>query len=205
LIRPIIQASSDNILREMELADYGEHNLLIYPNLNVLTKVYSQYIKSRLQANMELVLFLSTYQSVNQVRYILKDKGLDIAQYERNGSLVILDSARGYFGPESDILLFLRILSKRAQNQGKDGCSVFADTGLFNLFGQQAYVLKSEVLMPSKFDESANTLKLCKTFCIYHQSDFNRFAEGDKESILGHHYRNLVIAEDNLKSIALNT
>jgi DcmR-like sensory protein len=205
LIRPIIQASSDNILREMELADYGEHNLLIYPNLNVLTKVYSQYIKSRLQANMELVLFLSTYQSVNQVRYILKDKGLDIAQYERNGSLVILDSARGYFGPESDILLFLRILSKRAQNQGKDGCSVFADTGLFNLFGQQAYVLKSEVLMPSKFDESANTLKLCKTFCIYHQSDFNRFAEGDKESILGHHYRNLVITEDNLKSIALNT
>jgi hypothetical protein len=28
--------------------------------------------------------------------------------YERNGSLVVLDTARGYFGPKSDILLFLK-------------------------------------------------------------------------------------------------
>ncbi len=134
----------------MELADYGEHDLLIYPNLSVLTKVYSQYIKNRLQTNMELILFLSTYQSVNQVRSILRHDGLDLARCEENGSLVILDSARGYFGPESDILLFLRILSKGAQNQGKVGCSIFADMGLFNLSGQQKHLLRSEVYMPLK-------------------------------------------------------
>jgi hypothetical protein len=119
MVQSIIKGNSDHILREMELADYGEHDLLIYPNLEVLTKVYSQYIKSRLQANMELVLFLSTYQSVNQVRRILKDNDLDLAGYEQNGSLVILDSARGYFGSDSDTLVLIKILSKRAQNQGR--------------------------------------------------------------------------------------
>jgi hypothetical protein len=78
LIQPITEASSDHILREMELAGYGEHNLIIYPNLSVLTEVYSQYIKSRLQANIELVLFLSSYQSVNQIRSIIRHDGLDL-------------------------------------------------------------------------------------------------------------------------------
>jgi hypothetical protein len=96
LVQPIIQANSEHILREMELADYGEHNLLIYPNLTTLTKVYSQYIKSRLHAKMELILFLSSYQSVNQVRSILRHNGLDLARHEGNGSLVILDTAKGY-------------------------------------------------------------------------------------------------------------
>lgn len=188
----------------MKLADYGEHNLLIYPNLSILTKVYSQYIKSRLHADMELILFLSSYQSVNQVRSILRHNGLNLARYEGNGSIIILDTARGYFGPESDILLFLRILSKRAQNQGRAGCSVFADMGLFNLFGQQKHLLRSEVFMPPKFDGLENNPKLCKTFCIYNQLDFNRFAEKEKESIFEHHYRNLIITEEDLKSIVLN-
>lgn len=204
LIQPIIQANSDKILREMELADYGEHNLLIYPNLAELTKVYPQYIKGRLQANMELILFLSTYQSVNRVGSVLGDTGLDLVKYEENGSLVILDSARGYFGPESDILLFLRIISKRAQNQARVGCSVFADMGLFGLFGQRRHLLRSEVFMSPKFDGLKNT-KLCKTFCIYHQSDFNSFAEKEKESIFEHHYRNLIISEMDLKSSVTST
>jgi hypothetical protein len=86
MVQSIIKENSDHILRDMELADYGEHDLLIYLNLEVLTKVYSQYIKSRLQANMELALFLSAYQSVNQVRRILKNNNLDLTGYEQNGN-----------------------------------------------------------------------------------------------------------------------
>jgi hypothetical protein len=101
-------------------------------------------------------------------------------------------------------LLFLKILSKRAQNQGRVGCSVFADMGLFNLFGQQRDLLRSEVFMPQRFNGSVNNPKLCKTFCMYHQSDFNSFSEEEKESILEHHHRNLIISEMYLESAALS-
>jgi len=37
--------------------EYGEHNLLIYPNLRVLTEIYSQYFKTRLDDNKEIILF----------------------------------------------------------------------------------------------------------------------------------------------------
>src|SRR5215467_11405285 len=40
-----------------DCVEYGEHNLLIYPNLRVLTEIYSQYFKSRLDANKEILSF----------------------------------------------------------------------------------------------------------------------------------------------------
>jgi len=175
--KSLIETNSDSILREMELAKYGEHNLLIYPNLAELTKVYSQYIKSRLQANIELVLFLSTYQNVDQVRSILKNIDLDLTRYEQNGSLVILDSARRYFGSDADTLLLIKLLSKRAQNQGKIGSSVFADMGLFNLYRQEKDLLRYEVSMLPKFDGYTNNQLMCKIFCMYHESNFDKFAE----------------------------
>lgn len=192
MVQPIVEDSADSILREMELANYGEHDLLIYPNLDVLTKVYSQYIKSRLQANMELILFLSTYQSVNQVRDILKNADMDLEGYEENGSLVILDSTRGYFGSESDILLLVKVLSKRAQNQGRVGSSIFANMGLLDLYKEKD-LLRYESSMPPKFDGHAKNPIMCKTFCIYHQSDFNMLSETEKASLFDHHYKNLIV------------
>lgn len=188
-----VEASPDQILREMELASYGEHDLLIYPNLAVLTKIYSSYIKSRLQANMELILFLSTYQSVDKIRSILRDLDLDLEGYEKNGSLVILDSAKGYFGSNSDNLLLIKVLSKRAQNQGRGGSSVFADMGIFSLSKQENDLLRYEVSVPPKFNGDANNPIMCKTFCTYHCSDFNRLVEADKKSLFEHHYKNFVI------------
>ena len=52
---------------------------------------------------------------------------MDLEGYEKNGSLVILDSIRGYFGSDSDILLLIKVFSKRAQNQGRVGSSIFAN------------------------------------------------------------------------------
>jgi hypothetical protein len=60
MVQPLIEANADSILKRNGLSRLWP--MLVYPNLHVLTKVYSQFIKRRLQANMELVLFLSTYQ-----------------------------------------------------------------------------------------------------------------------------------------------
>lgn len=200
VVRPVIEASADRVLQEMMEAQYGEHNLIIYPNLTALTEIYSRYFKSSLENKSEFILFLSTYQNVMKVRSLLKDIDLDVAKYEGNGSLVILDSVTGYFGSDSDILALVKILSKRAQNQGSTGSCVFADMGLFNLFRKEKDLLRYEASMPPKFDGYVSIPILCKTFCLYHKSDFNRFTEAEKELLFEHHYRNLIITENDVKN-----
>jgi hypothetical protein len=41
MARPLVEGSADYITQEMMQAEYGEHNLVIYPNLTILTEIYS--------------------------------------------------------------------------------------------------------------------------------------------------------------------
>jgi hypothetical protein len=45
----------------------------------------------------------------NCVSRNLREVDLDVAKCEDNGSLVIIDSVRGYFGSEADVLCFVKI------------------------------------------------------------------------------------------------
>lgn len=199
MVKPVIDGSADSILRELELADYGEHNLLIYPHLSALKEIYSRYFKDRLETNKEIILFLSTYQSVDSVRRTLRSIDLDVTRYEEEGSIVIVDSVRGYFGSESDVLSFVKVLSKRGQNQGRRGSCVIADMGSFYLVRKERELLKYEVSVPLKLGGSDDSLIKCKGFCTYHQKDFNRFDENEKQLLFEHHYRNLIITEERSK------
>ena len=190
----MIEGNPNYILQQMtDAVEYGEHNLLIYPNLRALTGVYSQYFKIRLETNREIILFLSTYQSVNCVRRNLREVDLDVAKYEEDGSLVIIDSVRGYFGSEADVLCLVKILSKRAQNQSRNGCIVIADMGSFCLIRKVNELMKYETNMPLKFDVYNHGLIRCKAFCAYHQKDFDTFTEDEKQLLFEHHYRNFIV------------
>ena len=196
MVKPVIEGNGNYILQQInDTVEYGEHNLLIYPNLRVLTQMYSQYFKTRLDANKEIILFLSTYQSVNCVRHNLRDVDLDVAKCEEDGSLVIIDSVRGYFGSEADVLCLIKILSKRAQNQSRSGCFVIADTGSFYLIRMVNELMKYEASMPLKFDMYENGLIKCKAFCTYHQKDFDILTEEQKQLLFEHHYRNFIVSE----------
>ncbi|MGC1928558.1 MAG: MEDS domain-containing protein [Candidatus Nitrosopolaris sp.] len=194
MVKPVIEGNANYILQQIKDAvKYGEHNLLIYPNLHALTEIYSQYFKIRLDANKEIILFLSTYQSVNCVRRNLRGVDLDVAKCEEDGSLVIIDSVRGYFGSEVDVLCLVKILSKRAQNQSRSGCFVIADMGSFYLIRRINELTKYEASMPLKFDGYDDGLIMCKAFCAYHQQDFDRFTEDEKQLLFEHHYRNFIV------------
>jgi hypothetical protein len=194
VVKPVIEGNPNYILQQMtDAVEYGEHNLLIYPNLRALTEVYSQYFKIRLETNREIILFLSTYQSVNCVRRNLREVDLDVAKYEEDGSLVIIDSVRGYFGSEADVLCLVKILSKRAQNQSRNGCIVIADMGSFCLIRKVNELMKYETNMPLKFDVYNHGLIRCKAFCAYHQKDFDTFTEDEKQLLFEHHYRNFIV------------
>lgn len=97
MTKPVIQASPDDILQYMLQSNYREHNMLVYPHLDVLRDIYSRYCKSQLETGKEAVVILPTYENIFSVRRVLTNTGLDVDRFENDESLVILDSVKGYF------------------------------------------------------------------------------------------------------------
>ena len=190
--KPALEGSTNRILQQMSQAGYGEHNLLIYPDLTELQEIYSRYFNSRLKTGEEIVILLSTYETVDAVKRTLIDHDINASRFEKDGSLIILDSVAVHFGSDSNIIPTIENFAKRAENRGNDGCSMLADMGSFNLMGTGHELLKYETSVPVKIDPIK-----CKVFCAYHQANFNRLSDSEKQLLFEHHLRNLVITETN--------
>jgi hypothetical protein len=181
-----ITGTWSEIIRKLNKIDHGEHIILIYPNMDSFREIYSHYCKTALENN-EIVLLLTYYETIDNVRQTLKEIGIDIEKYEKEKALMIIqDITRTYFGSTEDFLFFLRILDKQQEKRGKKGLSVIADMGVSFHHHQQNnkknVVIEFERSLGSKFD-----IKL-KRFCSYHKQDFNRFAEEEKIHLLQAHH-----------------
>jgi hypothetical protein len=192
MVQLVVNAGPDSTLREMNLADYGEHNLLVYPHLTVLRDIYSRYSKGQLENGKEVIVLLPTYENVNSVRHTLTQNGLDVNRYEEDESLVILDSVKGYFESNPHILSRIEMVAKRADSKKRNGCSVISDMGSFNLLRKEQKLLEYETSLPLRF----NSIK-CKAFCCYHQANFDRLSESEKKQLFEHHYKNLIMTKSN--------
>ena len=182
-------------------ADYGSHYLIIYPGLTVLRQIYSRYIKTQLEENNELIFVIPYYETTDKVRYILNEKindnnndsssssiiYVDVRKYEKEGSLVIIDSVRAYFKSKIGLESFIQKLVKQAESLGKSAVSVIADSGSFSLFGIMDKLIEYELSLPSKYDIAL------KRFCICNQKDFDRFTEEQKQMLLRHHGNTLFV------------
>lgn len=212
----LITCSRNDFLEHINNAEYGAHYLLIHPELRTIRKIYSRYVKKQLEEENEIVLIVSYYETADSVRQILSsttgnlqnNNSIDVRKYENEGSLIIMDSAKAYFGlddggdndndsndnglPDKDgIMPFLKQLVKRAESSGKNGVSIFADIGSFyhyNSCNSIDQLVEYELSLPSKYD-----MKL-KGFCIYHKTDFDkRFTEEQRQKLLNHHGKRLLI------------
>ena len=190
MAKPVIVGSPDDILQHMLQSKHREHNMLVYPSLDVLRNIYSRYSKSQLETGKEIVVHLPTYENISSVRRVLTNTGLDVDRFENDESLVILDSVRGHFESNHDILSIFEMLAKRAEDEkgSSGGCSVISDMGSFSLLNKQKELLEYEKSPPLRF----NSMK-CKGFCCYHQANFDRLSENQKEQLFEHHYKNLII------------
>lgn len=169
-------------------AEYGSHYLIVYPDLTTLREMYSQYIQRQIKNNNnEIILINPFYETTDSVRQILSKSGVNVSKYEKEKGLVIIDSLKEYFGSQPDIL-FKRSLVKNAKQREKDGISIMGDIG-------GAYIHKSkhndlvdyELSLPTKFDVDM------KGFCLYHQKDFNKFSDKQKQQLIKHHGKALKI------------
>ena len=180
----------------MKLSEYGVHCLVVYPDMNTLRRIYSYYTKMQLEDNNEIVLILPYYETAEMVRSVLSGEKennqgsiIDVRKYEKQGSLVIIDSVKAYFRSDIDLMSFLARLAKHAQFSGKNGISVIADLASFSYFNRIDKLIEYEMSLPTKYDDN---MKL-KGFCFYHQEDFDRrLSEEEKQKLLEHHGKALI-------------
>jgi hypothetical protein len=162
-----------------------------------LRDIYSYHAKMQLEYNNEIVLILPYYETTEMVRSVLSGENknnqgsiIDVRKYEKEGSLMIIDSVKAYFGSDTDLMSFIGRLSKQAQSSGKNGVSVIADLASFYYYDRIDKLIEYEMSLPTKYDDE---MKL-KGFCLYHQEDFDkRLSKEQKQKLLEHHGKSLMV------------
>lgn len=208
----MIKGSLNTILEELNNIEYGEHVIVIHPNLNAFRKIYGNYTKNQLTNNNGTVLLAPHYESINAIKSNLgvsnhstddSDPYLiiapspidtpekDLQKYEKDGSLMIVDSLKAHFDNHLDIKSFIRNLIEHAKNTGKDGVSAIVDMGSFYHHNKIDELIEHELSIPSKY----HNMKL-KRFCIYHQKDFDRLKKEQKDSLYNHHSKKIVVVTE---------
>jgi len=187
----------ESVLGQLNQTEYGSHYIIVYPNLANLRELYSRYIKTEIEENDMIVLILPFYETTDSVRRILSEDSaaegasIGVTKYEKYHSLMIVDSARAYFGSSSSVALvsFIKSLTKYAKQTGRNGVCALCDIGSF--YHSRLKVdglIAHEAPLPSKFDMNI------KAFCLYHRADYdNRFTGEQKQVLLEHHGREIRI------------
>ena len=187
MLNNVIYGNTKNIVEQLRQADYGAHYIIVYPDITTLREIYSNYIKYQIEDKKEIVLVLSYYETVDNLRNFLSptdEISSDLERYEREGSLIIIDSVKGFF--DFDHPSYVKSLLKQAESLGKSGISVIADAGAFYHYSKLEELVKHELSMPSKFDVNL------KRFCVFHKQDFDRLTEVKKQKLLEHHEKDLI-------------
>ena len=198
MLTNLISGNSNDVLKQLRQAEYGAHYIIVYYDMMTLRQIYTSYIKTQLEYNNELVLILPYYETPERVRSVLSGENhssnegsiIDVRKYEKEGSLMIIDSAEAYFTSDTDFLSFIEKLTKQAQSSGKKGISVIADLASFSYFKRIDKLIEYEMSLPTKFDDNTKL----KGFCFYHQEDFDRrLSEEEKQKLLEHHDKALIV------------
>src|SRR5712692_6875172 len=152
--------SGEETFEKLKLARQGSHYILVYRDLHTLRKIYSQYTKRQIEE-----------------------------KNEKQDSLLIIDSARAYFGSSIDIVSFVKSLVNYADQIGKNGVTVLADMGSFFCYNKLNDLIEYETSLQRTSDIKA------KGFCFYKRDDFKwRISRIQRKELLDHHGRELMIA-----------
>jgi hypothetical protein len=115
----------DYILKEIIQSKFGEHNFISYSDIDTLRNIYFGYCKIALESLNEIVLLLPYYESVTDVFNNLRNNGnIDVDEYKKQGSLVLVESKKGYFSLTNElvgIIVMIKMLLQRASKLEKSG------------------------------------------------------------------------------------
>ena len=185
----IFRGHAARISEELRKSTIGSHVLVLYPNLLTLRDLYSFYAKSAL-FDSQIVMILPYLETVDTVRRTLSDDSanIDVTKHEKEQSLLILDSLKGYFGLQEGLIPFLIQTADSAKKSGKS-LSVLSDMGSFFYYDKKDDLLQYEMALPSRYEKMN-----LKGFCAYHLRDFDvRFSDKERQDLIKHHGKTLML------------
>lgn len=176
----------------------GSHVMVVYRDLTELREIYTSFAKHALIYNNEVVVILYHYDNPNNIRYYLQNIGIDINKYEKEHSLLILDSQEpSFFKEEQDLLLFTKLMLKKSKERGKTGISIIADMGSFfykETQNNMELLLSFERSLPKQFTE------YIKRLCLYNVKDLNKVNEKEGKDLLISHLQCLKLQDYSFTS-----
>jgi len=170
----------------MHQVKFGEHTILILPDIYALRSAYAKFAKNRLESN-EAIMILAYYDTESGVKHFLHEVEVNVAKYESEGSLVIVDGLREFYHSETGFLGHLASIEAHMKSSGKAGISVIIDMGLF-FHGHKEDLLEFERSMSSKADFTCKSL-----LCCYNATDFKTLATSIQSEIASLHHKKIGI------------
>jgi hypothetical protein len=181
------QEIADTIVKK-KLIEPGSHNLLIYDDLRTFREIYSEYSKALLPEN-EIIVIGTQYDVVENVKNTLLRVGVDdVERHLNQGTLFIIDAQKGYqvAGSRGMWRLAMSLLS-RVKKEGRQGVSWFGDPGSFFSFEKIEELMQYELWNPQKYED------MMKSICSYHLKDFEKLTEAQKQTLLDHHFKSILV------------
>src|SRR5215212_761387 len=196
VIQDLINCHINDALDHMNKSEHGDHSMIIYPDLDTLRDLYSNYVYKQIKENNEIVLINPFYETVDSVRQVLSEKYNDsmndISKYEKEKVLIISDALERYFGDQkADDSSFKMSLVDHAKKIGKNGLLILGDMGAYAHKSKYKDLVDYELSLPTKYDDNV----ALRGFCLYHQKDFDKFSDEQKQKLIELHDKALKIIE----------
>jgi hypothetical protein len=187
----LIQENSPTIGEDLSKMRFGEHNALIYDDINSLREIYCSYSKKRLQLRNNTIVILYHYETKRSIRDALKEFDIDLDRHEADRSLIIRDANEIVLSPTLDSFLqYLKTLERLAIKYGKNGIDVIVDMGSFRHIGKEQELVECEKRL--NFICAASK---CSILCCYHNKDVKALGANRTEEIHKSHLKNYVVKE----------
>ena len=196
MVQNITECHVNDTLHHITQAEDGAHYMIIYPDLEKLRELYSEYIHKQVEDKNEIVLINPFYETTDSVRNVLSEKynnGInDVSKREQEKSLIIADALERYFGEQNmDDKSFKMSLVNHTKKIGKSGLSILGDMGAYHHRSKNDELVDYELSLPRKYEDGI----ALKGFCLYHQKDFDKFSDEQKQKLIEHHGKALKIVQ----------
>lgn len=185
----IIAGNKHDIIKKLNQANYGEHNLIIYHDSAVFAEIYTRYAKEHLKQGDKLIVIFTCYETPEKVRRNLSEAGIDVSSCEKENLLTVIDSMRAYRNPKESVDMFFTKALNYATDTGKDGIVAFSDMSSFMVSGRVDQMLRYESMNPANFLESSKI----KAFCALHEEDFKKLVPAQQDLLLTQHLKTLTV------------
>ena len=185
----------DEISDQLLHVPTGHHYLILYPNIETMRKVYASYVKKQLEEQPDsVVLFLSYYDTTDNVRHVLSSYGVPIKEHEKDGTMIILDIMKVLKNPYFQVpdIEKLRELAKKTEKQFENKTIfIIADMSVFNHTKKASELLEYEKTLHKDLK-----VERWKELCLYNKRDFETMFTKDESNTLMEYHKDKVILMD---------